>query len=435
MKLAIAVTILSFVAANDHHLRRDTVRDEHRDPEPRHVPTPMNELIEEQVEAYQHLQEKADAEGLTVVSPKIVNGVEVNPPGKYPYMTYAYGCGASLIAPNVLLCAAHCKGFIDQVQIGRHNLNNNNESFETFTIAEEVAHPNYNANTMDYDFMVMRLNGSSTYTPVQLDNGEVPLSADRDVIVMGWGATSSGGSVSSKLMEVEVDLKSQSSCNSSYGGGITNRMVCAARSTGSVHKDSCQGDSGGPLIDKATGKQIGIVSWGYGCANPNYPGVYAKVQDQINWINGYIDQWSGDNPAPSPVSPPSGGSCQDFPNFVDSYGDGCSWYENNSNPGCGEWAGCCDAGMGSPDEACCFCGGGTTVGPPVPSPTISSCSSITNRSTCNNTSGCGFNVFQNKCLDALTTSECSLYNGRRVKCNKNGCLWKNFNKKCVGRWD
>jgi trypsin len=221
---------------------------------------------------------------------EIVGGVEVNPKFKYPYMVYAGGCGASLIAPNVLLCAAHCQGFINSVQIGRHRLNDSTEDFETFSIAEEVPHPLYGSGQtdIDYDYMVMRLDGYSTYEPVQLDNGEINLSQGKDLITMGWGTTSSGGPSSNVLLEVEVDLWSEQSCKNAYGSNsITDRMLCAARSG----KDSCQGDSGGPIIDKSTGKQVGIVSWGRGCAMAAYPGVYAKVQNQIDWINGYIDQW------------------------------------------------------------------------------------------------------------------------------------------------
>ena len=247
--------------------------------------------------------------------------------------------------------------------------------------------------------------------------------------------TSSGGSRSAVLMEVEVDVKSQESCNNVYGDWITNRMICASRSTGSIIKDSCQGDSGGPLIDKLTGKQVGIVSWGKDCADPNYPGVYSKVQSEIDWINSYIYLWSDGNPAQSPMSPPTGGYCQDTPNYIDAHGDGCAWYENNSSPGCSEWAGCCNAGMGSPDEACCFCGGGTPVTPPVPSPTVNTCESISNRTKCNQTSGCAYNIYQSKCLKALSTSQCAAFEGKKfIKCKKNGCVLKKSAMSCIGRW-
>ena len=40
-------------------------------------------------------------------------------------------------------------------------------------------------------------------------------------------------------------------------------------------KDSCQGDSGGPMTYMGT--HVGIVSWGYGCARPAYPGMYNSL--------------------------------------------------------------------------------------------------------------------------------------------------------------
>ena len=333
-------------------------------------PTPMNDLIEQNKQTKLTNAKAAAKRGETLVSPHIVNGEEVDPPGKYPFMVNAGGCGASLVAPNVVLSAAHCGGFISSVRIGRHNLNDNSEDYETFTIAEEVPHPDYNANTLDYDYMMLRLSGSSTYEPVTLDDGSTNLSAGTDLTVMGWGTTSSGGSTSSVLLEVEVDAWSQADCNAAYspqGYPITDRMICAARPT----KDSCQGDSGGPIIDTATGVQIGVVSWGFGCADPNFPGVYARVSDQINWIQGYIDLWEGGggtNPTPTPPSPTPPGTCVDTPGFVDTFGDGCEWYEAN---GCEVWGDlCCESGFGTPNEECCVCGGGTEtpVAPVTPAP-------------------------------------------------------------------
>jgi len=107
-------------------------------------------------------------------------------------------------------------------------------------------------------------------------------------------------------MGQEVDVNVDSNCGNYNQNQITERMFCAGRSSDGKHYDSCQGDSGGPIIDKGTGIQVGIVSWGYGCAQPGYPGVYAKVSNQIGWITDYIDEWSsGPTAPPEPTAAPT----------------------------------------------------------------------------------------------------------------------------------
>ena len=102
---------------------------------------------------------------------------------------------------------------------------------------------------------------------------------------MCYGTTSSVEATTLHLREVEVDVVSNEECNEKYGGDqIKHDMLCASREG----KDSCQGDSGGPLIVKGSNFTcnvlVGVVSWGYGCADPNYPGVYAHVSENILWI-------------------------------------------------------------------------------------------------------------------------------------------------------
>lgn len=56
-----------------------------------------------------------------------------------------------------------------------------------------------------------------------------------------------------------------------------------------------QGDSGGPLVTKngTVWVQAGVVSYGNGCAQPGYPGVYARISNYQTWINSQV---SGEQP-------------------------------------------------------------------------------------------------------------------------------------------
>jgi len=228
----------------------------------------------------------------------IVGGVEAEE-GSYPFQVALYrsgyqSCGGSLVDKDWVLSAAHCCG-VDQVILGAHDLSDGSEDREVIEIEWQTAHPRYNSRTTDNDYMMIKLKTSapSKYTPIALDDGSTTLVEGTDLTIMGWGTTSSGGSLSSVLLEAETDYVTNAQCNSFYSGLITNNMMCAARSG----IDTCQGDSGGPMIvksgDGGDGEssdyvQVGITSWGYGCADARYPGVYARVSEKIDWIKGEI---------------------------------------------------------------------------------------------------------------------------------------------------
>ena len=94
-----------------------------------------------------------------------------------------------------------------------------------------------------------------------------------------------GGSAPNNLQYVRVPAITNAQCNSDYGGSITSSMLCAGyRGVGG--KDACQGDSGGPYVCNNNGNAViaGVVSWGIGCAHPNYPGVYARVTTVLDWV-------------------------------------------------------------------------------------------------------------------------------------------------------
>merc|ERR1711981_1192864 len=86
----------------------------------------------------------------------------------------------------------------------------------------------------------------------------------------------------------------QAGTTNDYQGLISNQMMCAGQANGAPGKDSCQGDSGGPLTTscmiggKPRAVLVGVVSWGFGCALANLPGVYARVDAFIPWMTGII---------------------------------------------------------------------------------------------------------------------------------------------------
>jgi trypsin len=117
--------------------------------------------------------------------------------------------------------------------------------------------------------------------PIGLTTDEPP--AGSSSVVSGWGTLSSGSSsLPTQLQAVTVNIVSSAECSSAYAsyGGITDRMICAAVTGGG--KDACQGDSGGPLVVEKL--LVGLVSWGVGCAEPNYPGVYSNVATLKDFI-------------------------------------------------------------------------------------------------------------------------------------------------------
>ena len=97
------------------------------------------------------------------------------------------------------------------------------------------------------------------------------------------------GGFPDRLQEVAVKLIGRERCRRYSGyGHITDRMICAGYEAGG--RDACAGDSGGPLVCRDGPDQnspwvlYGIVSWGYGCARPGNPGVYALVPSLIDWV-------------------------------------------------------------------------------------------------------------------------------------------------------
>ncbi|RHY57355.1 hypothetical protein DYB34_014009 [Aphanomyces astaci] len=230
---------------------------------------------------------------------EIVNGTEA-PIGKYTYVTGLRRtengtaiCGASLVAPKILVTAAHCSAtaWATFASVGSHYANGTVDG-ERIKIVKRTRHPKYNkATRFDYDVAVFELETASTLPPVKLNWDEDQFTAPGAVSwARGFGDTSFGGVSSPVLLEADVVIWENSKCHDvlkKYNKyNVTSSMLCA----GGVDKDTCQGDSGGPLTVTRNGEEYlaGVTSWGIGCARPGHPGVYARISEVRDFIEPFL---------------------------------------------------------------------------------------------------------------------------------------------------
>merc|ERR1712123_219137 len=237
---------------------------------------------------------------------KIVDGVETEI-NEYPWQVGLQlngewssdypSCGGTLISDRWVLTAAHCTEYRSPndiiVMLGEHDVLSSTETESIkIPVAQIIIHESWGSNGLDYDYSLLKLNEAvdfnlnSNIRPVCLPEDDSADYAGFAATVSGWGTTQSGGSQANVLMEVEVDVMTNTDCTTFphvYSPEqITDRMMCAA----APNKDSCQGDSGGPLVTQNPSlfELIGVVSWGYGCAAADAPGVYSRVTTVLPWI-------------------------------------------------------------------------------------------------------------------------------------------------------
>jgi len=199
-----------------------------------------------------------------------------------------------LLSSDTVLTAAHCRQATSafKVVVGEHDVSSS-DGEQRISPSQWINHPSYSASAFDNDFAIIKLASPVTFSdrvsPICLPSASTEYDS-KVATVTGWGTLASGGSQPNILQKVDVNTMTNAQCSASdtaySASDITANMICA-RDTG---KDSCQGDSGGPMVTNEGSYYsiIGVVSWGFGCAQANAPGVYARVTSQLGWISQQI---------------------------------------------------------------------------------------------------------------------------------------------------
>ncbi|GII24985.1 serine protease [Planosporangium mesophilum] len=226
------------------------------------------------------------------VNPTVVGGTRAAQ-GEFPWIVrLSMGCDGALYTKQVVLTAAHCvngTGSNSSITVTAGVVDLQSSSATKVRSTYVYRAPGYPNNNDDWALIKLA-------SPVNLPTLPAATTSAYNkgtFTIMGWGATYEGGPQQRYLQKAQAPFVTDATCGSAYGADFEGpKMLCAGyMSTGGV--DTCQGDSGGPMVQRdGAGNwiQVGIVSWGNGCARPGYPGVYTEVSTFASAISSAASQ-------------------------------------------------------------------------------------------------------------------------------------------------
>jgi len=239
-----------------------------------------------------------------------LGSASVAPKNGFPWMVslqvwgaprqFGHFCGGVVVDPAWVLTAAHClvapgaatEPMRVQVMTGSNVLF---AGGKILSVDRFVVHPEYRVSgdrVPVNDLALLHVTGASLTPVPMLPEAAVAgtYKEGNKLHIFGWGTATfrTPTPISNNLLWAFVDVVGNAKCNEPavYNGLVTDNMFCA----GLGFADACQGDSGGPAIAYIDGDKYlaGITSWGVGCTDKKYPGVYVNVSKYTDWIRATI---------------------------------------------------------------------------------------------------------------------------------------------------
>ncbi|XP_017009397.2 trypsin 5G1 [Drosophila takahashii] len=220
---------------------------------------------------------------------RIVNGKKIKC-SRAPYQCSLHYnnyfiCGCVILSNRWILTAQHCKIGNPGSYTVRAGSTQQRRGGQLRHVQKIVCHPRYSEYTMKNDLCMMKLKSPLKFNKC-CQKAKLPSTKTKRLpkcyLASGWGLTSANAQNAQRYLRGVVVCKvKRGKCQKDYrkaGIKIYKQMICAKRK----NRDTCSGDSGGPLVN--SGVLYGITSFGVGCANENYPGVYCNILQYVNWI-------------------------------------------------------------------------------------------------------------------------------------------------------